>query len=120
MLCLLDYQAVFMLRCFSVVLFLPGIASPYVNGATGCVGSWVCRLCGMLVDIMIMMRSSLFCTSLKFGSLFCWCPKSAFCATVALFFDVENSFLTKNDKKNRNYALFFQILLSLCIVNLNK
>lgn len=47
-------------------------------------------------------------------------PKNAFYATVALFFDVENSFLTKNDKKNRNYALFFQILLSLCIVNLNK
>jgi hypothetical protein len=35
MLCLLGYQAVFMLRCFSVVLFLPGIASPFINGTTG-------------------------------------------------------------------------------------
>lgn len=56
---------------------------------------------------------------LSFCLFFVW-RKSPFYIALARVFAVKSSFFTKKNKKNHIYALLFQILLSLCIVNLNN
>ena len=54
---------------------------------------------------------------LSFCLFFVW-RKSPFYIALARVFAVKSSFFAKKNKKNHIYALLFQILLSLCIVNL--
>ena len=77
---------------------------------------WLCAIRLWVVDVLCVHGDVAF---LLFTTLFVG-AKTAFYAILARILVVFKRIFAKKDKKNRICVLFFQILLSLCIVNLKN